>query len=48
MFGNLTMVYGSSGYYMIKLIKITKQYIISAYTTDEHILIIGISLLQEG
>ncbi len=47
-FGILTMVYGSSGYYMIKLIKITKQYIISAYTTDRHILIIGISLLQEG
>ncbi len=33
---------------MIKLIKITIQYIISAYTTDRHILIIGISLLQEG
>ncbi len=32
---------------MIKLIKITKQYAISAYTTHRHILIIGISLLQE-
>ncbi len=42
------MVYSSSGYYMIKLIKIAKQYIIWAYTTDRHILIIGISLLQDG
>ncbi len=42
------MVYSSKGYYMIKLIKITKQYIIWVYTTDRHILIIGISLLQEG
>ncbi len=42
------MVYSSSGYYMIQLIKITQQYIIWAYTTDRHILIIGISLLQEG
>ncbi len=33
---------------MIKLIKITKQHIIWAYTTDRHILIIGISLLQDG
>ncbi len=32
---------------MIKLIKIAKQYIIWAYTTDIHILFIGISLLQE-
>ncbi len=42
------MVYSSRGYYMIKLIKITKQYIIWAYTTDRHILIVGIWLLQEG
>ncbi len=42
------MAYSSSRYYMIKLIKITKQYMIWAYTTDRHILIIGISLLQEG
>ncbi len=42
------MQYSSRGYYMIKLIKITKQYIIWAYTTDRHILIIGISLLHEG
>ncbi len=34
-------------YYMINLIKITKQYIIWEYTTDRHILIIVISLLQE-
>ncbi len=47
-FDNLTMQYSSMGYYMIKLIKITKQYIIWAYTIDRHILIIGISLLQEG
>ncbi len=41
------MEYSSWGYYMIKLIKTTKQYIIWAYTTDRHVLIIGISLLQE-
>ncbi len=46
--GNLTMEYSSRCNYMIKLIKITKQYIIWAYTTDRHILIIGISSLQEG
>ncbi len=33
---------------MIKLIKITKQYIIWAYITDRHILINRISLLQDG
>ncbi len=33
---------------MIKLITITKQFIILAYTTNRYILIIGISLLQEG
>ncbi len=43
----LTMEYISRGHYIIKLIKITIQYIIWAYTTDRHILIIGISLLQE-
>ncbi len=37
----------SRGYYMIKLIKITKPYIIWAYTTDRHILIIRILLLQD-
>ncbi len=42
------MVYSSRGYYMVKLIKIPKQHIIWAYTTVRHILIIGISLLQEG
>ncbi len=42
------MEYSSRGYYMMKLIRITKQYIIWAYTTDRQILIIGISLLQEG
>ncbi len=42
------MEYISRGHYMIKLIKITIQYIIWAYATDRHILIIGISLLQEG
>ncbi len=42
------MVYSFRGYYMTKLIKITKQYIIWVYTTDRNILIIGISLLQEG
>ncbi len=42
------MEYSSRVDYMIKLIKITKQYIILAYKTDGHILIIGISLLQEG
>ncbi len=41
------MEYSSRGHYMIKLIKITIQYIIRAYTTDRHILIIGISLLQD-
>ncbi len=41
------MEYSSKGYYIIKLIKITKQYIIWVYTTDRHILIIGISLLQK-
>ncbi len=38
----------SRGYYMIKLIKITKQYITWAYTTDRYIRIIRISILQEG
>ncbi len=42
------MEYSSRDYYMIKLIKITKQYIIWAYTTDRHILINWISVLQEG
>ncbi len=42
------MEYSSGGYYMIKLIKITKKYIIWAYTTDRHILIIGISLLGDA
>ncbi len=42
------MEYSSRGHYMIKLIKITIHYIIWAYTTDRHILIIGKSLLQEG
>ncbi len=42
------MEYSSRGYYMIKLIEIPEQYILWAYTTDRHILITGISLLQEG
>ncbi len=42
------MEYSSKGHFMIKLIKITIHYIIWAYTTNRHILIIGISLLQEG
>ncbi len=42
------MKYSSRGYYMIKLIKITKQYILWAYIQLTHIIIIGISLLQEG
>ncbi len=48
MFGNMTMVYSCRGYYMITLIKITKQYIIWAYITNKHILIIKVSLYQEG
>ncbi len=42
------MAYSSRGYYMIQLIKITTKYILWAYTTYRPILIIGISLLQEG
>ncbi len=42
------MEYNSKDHCIIKLIKITIQYIIWAYITDRHILIIGISLLQEG
>ncbi len=42
------MEYSSPGYYMIKRIKITKLYIIWVYSTDRHILISGISLLQKG
>ncbi len=41
------MEYSSRGHCMRKLIKITVQYL-WAYTTDRHILILEISLLQEG
>ncbi len=40
----LSVVYAHIVYYMLT---ITIQYIIWAYTTDRHILIIGILLLQE-